>query len=46
MRLTMYTDFSLRVLIYLGAKEPGKYRRFRKSQYVQYLEKSFDESSA
>ncbi|KAA0948465.1 Rrf2 family transcriptional regulator [Sporosarcina sp. ANT_H38] len=24
MRLTMYTDFSLRVLIYLGAKEPGK----------------------
>ena len=24
MRLTMYSDFSLRVLIYLGAKEPGK----------------------
>ena len=24
MRLTMYTDFSLRVLIYLGAKEPGE----------------------
>ncbi|HSJ37669.1 MAG TPA: Rrf2 family transcriptional regulator [Planococcus sp. (in: firmicutes)] len=23
MRLTMYTDFSLRVLIYLGSKEPG-----------------------
>ncbi|MBD8014849.1 Rrf2 family transcriptional regulator [Microbacterium sp. APC 3898] len=24
MRLTMYTDFSLRVLIYLGTKEPDK----------------------
>ncbi|MDN7241928.1 Rrf2 family transcriptional regulator [Planococcus sp. N028] len=24
MRLTMYTDFSLRVLIYLGSKEPEK----------------------
>lgn len=23
MRLTMYTDFSLRILIYLGSKEPG-----------------------
>lgn len=27
MRLTMYTDFSLRVLIYLGAKEPGEISR-------------------
>ena len=24
MRLTMYTDFSLRMLIYLGTKEPGE----------------------
>lgn len=24
MRLTLYTDFSLRMLIYLGAKEPGE----------------------
>lgn len=27
MRLTMYTDFSLRVLIYLGAKEHGELSR-------------------
>ena len=47
MRLTMYTDFSLRVLLYLGVKGPEEIINSpRNIRYVWHLEKPFDESSS
>ena len=44
MRLTLYTDYSLRVLLYLGIK--GKDRlSTRNSGHLSYYEESFNESN-